>query len=361
MQLKKQEGKMNSHFWKSKILVAIVIGLFSLMMFAEAIPSTAGSSSRQMAQGKGQNQNRELNRTAVKSQSTQAVAADKEEMAEGVKNAESQPQPTVKEHASTAPQVKKKKKFPWLLAIAALLVVGAAVYYFVVINKKYTLTTTVGTGVNGTPATGSVKYKRKSVVNYNYSPASGYTNLVVTLDGAAVAASGTLTMDKDHTLSATATESFVLTVAKNAGVNGTPETGTYTYASGASVSYNYSLASNYIDLVVKIDNAVATASGTIVMSGNHTLNASATFEDPNATYTLVVTFWNNYATGSPAQGTYHYSKGTIVNYDYYGTASYPYVSVYIDMVDTCFKKLPTHCTGTIVMDKDRSVGVQGGL
>ncbi|MCX6554895.1 MAG: hypothetical protein NTZ12_07775 [Candidatus Aminicenantes bacterium] len=302
-----------------------------------------------------------MNQAAAESQPTPTAAASREETAKGMKNAESHSQPTVREYAAPKPPLKKKKRFPWLLAVAATLVVGAAIYYFVMLNKKYTLTTTVGTGVSGTPAAGSVKYKKKTVVNYNYAAADGYTNLVVTLDGAPVAASGTVTMDKDHTLSASATQTYVLAVAKYIGVNGTPETGTYAYASGASVSYNYSLASNYIDLVVKIDNVAATASGTIVMNGNHALNASASFDDPNATYTLVVTFWNYNATGSPAQGTYQYAKGTIVNYDYYGTASYPYVSVYIDMVDTCFQKLPTHCTGTILMNKNRSVGVQGGL
>jgi capsular polysaccharide biosynthesis protein len=355
---------MNSYFWKSKILIVFVIILFSSMMFAEAMPSMAGSDSRLTAQGKEDNEKGESNKVAEKNQSTPAVTANNEDAmtpSAQLKNEESQPQPTVKEHAIAAPQVKKKKKFPWLLVAAVTLVIGAAVYYFVVINKKYSLTTTVGTGVNGTPVTGSAKYKKKSVVNYNYSTASGYTSLVVTLDGTPVAASGTVTMDQNHTLSATATESFVLTVSKNTGVTGTPVSGSYTYASGTVINYSYALASNYINLVVKLDNVAVAASGTFVMDKNRALTASATYTDPNVTYKLVVTFWNSNGTGTPAAGTYYYPNGTTVNYDYYGTASYPYVSVYIDMVDTCFKKLPSHCTGTIVMDKDRSVGVQAGL
>jgi hypothetical protein len=273
-------GDMNSHFWKSKILVAVVIGLFSLMMFAEAMPSTAGSSSRQMAQGKGQNQNGELNRTAVKSQSTQAVAANKEEITEQVKNAESQP--TVREHETSVPQVKKKKKFPWLLVVAVMLVAGAAVYYFVVINKKYTLTTTVGAGVNGTPATGSVKYKKGSVANYNYSAASGYTSLVVTLDGTPVAVSGTVTMDKDHTLSATSVQVHTLTVITYwlAG-SGYPSAGTYYFEKGSVVNYWYSSISHEVQ--VKLDGVKicdhgtvsgtydVPCSGSFVMNDNHTL------------------------------------------------------------------------------------------
>jgi len=352
---------MSTHFWKSKILIAVVIGLFSLMMVAETMPSTKDSSSRRTAQGNGRNGSEELNQAAAEPQPTPTAAASKEETAKGMKNAESHSQPTVREYAAPKPPLKKKKRFPWLLAVAATLVVGAAIYYFVMLNKKYTLTTTVGTGVSGTPAAGSVKYKKKTVVNYNYAAADGYTNLVVTLDGAPVAASGTVTMDKDHTLSASATQTYVLAVAKYIGVNGTPDTGMYTYASGTVINYNYVLASNYINLVVKLDDAAVAASGTFVMNGNHAMTANATYNGPNVTYTLTVEFWNGHGTGTPAAGTYSYPSGTIVNYDYYGTASYPYVSVYIDMVDTCFQKLPTHCTGTILMNKNRSVGVQGGL
>ncbi len=347
---------MSHHFWKSKILIAFVIGLFSLMMFAETMPLTA--------QGKAGNENGEPNQAAEKNQSVPASAVNNEEATAPpaqLKTEEAHSQPTVKEKVAAAPKEKKKKKFPWLLAIAATLLVGAAVYFIIAANKKYTLTTTVGTGVSGEPAAGSAKHKKGSVVNYNYSATNGYTDLVVTLDGAVVAASGTVKMDKNHTLSATAVQSFILTVTKNVGVNGTPETGTYTYASGAVVSYSYTLASNYINLVVKLDNVAVAASGTFVMNANHALTASATYDDPNVTYTLVVEFWNGNGAGTPAAGTYTYPKGTIVNYDYYGTTSYPYISVYIDMVDTCFKKLPNHCTGTIVMNQNRSVGVQAGL
>jgi flagellar basal body-associated protein FliL len=340
---------MNRHFCKSRILIAVVIGLFSLMLVAETMPTSSDSTHRQTAAAQGTNE----------SNGVIPAGATGAESAAGVKSAESNSDLTVREYAAQKPE-KRKKKFPWLL-VAATLVVGAVIFYFVVLNKKYTLTTTMGTGVNGTPVSGSMKYKNGSTVNYDYSAASGYTNLVVTLDGAAVAANGTVKMDKNHALSATATQSFVLAVAKYMGVNGTPDTGMYTYASGTVINYNYVLASNYIDLVVKLDDAAVAASGTFVMNGNHALTANATYNDPNVTYTLVVQFWNSNATGSPAPGTYHYANGTIVNYDYYGTASYPYVSVYIDMVDTCFQKLPTHCTGTILMNKDRSVGVQGGL
>ncbi|MCX6554894.1 MAG: hypothetical protein NTZ12_07770 [Candidatus Aminicenantes bacterium] len=234
---------MNGHFWKSKILVAIVIGLFSLMVFTEvekAAPSTQ------------------------------------------LKNAESLSQPTVREREGTAPQVLQKKKFPWLLVVAVTLVAGAAVYYFVVLNKKYTMTTNVGTGVDGTPATGSVKYKKGSVINYGYTPASGYTSLVVTLDGIPVAASGTVTMDKDHTLSATAVQQHALTVITYwlAG-SGYPSAGTYYFEKGSIVNYWYSSISHEVQVKldgVKIcdhgtvsDTYDVPCSGSFVMNDNHTL------------------------------------------------------------------------------------------
>lgn len=102
---------------------------------------------------------------------------------------------------------KKKKKFPWLLVIGGAVAVGVILY--LVLNKKtkkYDLTVTVGEGVQGTPASGTYTYKKGEVVNYNYSAASGYSDLNVLLDGSPAAASGTITMNSNHTLTAAATE-----------------------------------------------------------------------------------------------------------------------------------------------------------
>jgi len=69
---------------------------------------------------------------------------------------------------------------------------------------KYTLTVSLGEGVTGTPSSGTHSYSKGEVVNYSYSLNSGYTNLVVKLDGQQVNASGTITMNSNHTLNATA-------------------------------------------------------------------------------------------------------------------------------------------------------------
>jgi hypothetical protein len=178
------------------------------------------------------------------------------------------------ESEETAPHAKSGKKFPWLIVAVVVIAGGAALYFLVLKKKNYTLTVNVGEGVTGTPASGSSSNKKGTVVNYSYSLQSGYDNLAVTLDGAAVAASGTITMNANHTLEAKATKTFVLTVTRGEHVTGSPGSGTYTYARGSNVSYSYAPASGYAHLEVKIDNVAAAASGTIAMNDNHTLTAT---------------------------------------------------------------------------------------
>ncbi len=178
------------------------------------------------------------------------------------------------EKEESVPAVKKGGKFPWLIVAAVVIIGGAAVYFLVLKKKNYTLTTTVGEGVTGTPTSGPTTHKKGTVVNYDYSLQSGYNDLSVTLDGAPVAASGTVTMNGDHTLAASATKTFVLTVSRGEYVNGNPASGTYTHARGSNVSYSYTPASGYSGLEVKIDGAAAANSGTIAMNDNHTLTAN---------------------------------------------------------------------------------------
>ena len=128
-----------------------------------------------------------------------------------------------------------------LVAVAG----GAALYFLVLKKKNYTLTVTVGEGVTGTPAAGTSTNKKGTAVAYSYTLQSGYDNLSVTLDGAAVAASGSVTMNANHTLAASATRTFVLTVSRGEHVTGTPASGTYSHASGANVPYSYAPAGGY--------------------------------------------------------------------------------------------------------------------
>jgi formylglycine-generating enzyme required for sulfatase activity len=103
-----------------------------------------------------------------------------------------------------APIVKKHKNFPWLPVILG---VGAGVALVVLLTgkkeQKHALTVDLGTGTSGTPAATST-YSKGQVVAYNYSAQAGYGGLQVRLDNNLVAASGTVTMDADHTLSVSA-------------------------------------------------------------------------------------------------------------------------------------------------------------
>ena len=107
------------------------------------------------------------------------------------------------EQEESAAVAKKGKKFPWLI-VGAVVVIGAAVVFFLLQGKKYELTVNLGEGCSGTPAE-TAKFKKDAAVSYSYSTEAGYGDLQVKLDGVAVAASGTVTMDKAHTLDVSAT------------------------------------------------------------------------------------------------------------------------------------------------------------
>ena len=106
-----------------------------------------------------------------------------------------------------------KKKFPWLLAVAGGVVVGVVLYFLLskkssapAAEQKYTLTVTKGTGILGSPDSGTYSYQKDAVASYNYSLEFDYLfyDLVVKIDGQEVSFQGNLTMDRNHTLSAAA-------------------------------------------------------------------------------------------------------------------------------------------------------------
>ena len=104
-------------------------------------------------------------------------------------------------------QKKKKKKFPVLLVVGGIIVVGVLVFLLTKKKKKeYTLTVTRTEGVGGSPAAGTTTYKEGSTVNYSFTREAGYTDLSVTLDGQPAAASGTITMNSNHSLAASTTK-----------------------------------------------------------------------------------------------------------------------------------------------------------
>jgi hypothetical protein len=100
---------------------------------------------------------------------------------------------------------RKGKKFPWLLVAGGVVVAGVVVY-FLIKSNKYKLKVDIGEGIIGTPENGTHKYKKDEIVNYNYNLQRGYRDLVVTLDGNPVPASGSIEMNGNHSLSVSATK-----------------------------------------------------------------------------------------------------------------------------------------------------------
>lgn len=151
-------------------------------------------------------------------------------------------------------------------------------------EAQFVLTVTVGSGISGTPATGSFSHTEGDLVNYSYAVQTGYENLVVQLDGVAVANAGVITMNANHVLNVTADEVFdvrgewsgILTYSGmnytiqftfsgglySGSVSGSLETigngnGTYTVANGTiefTLNYPYSYRHTYSGNVINENN-----------------------------------------------------------------------------------------------------------
>ncbi len=117
-----------------------------------------------------------------------------------------------------------------------------------------------------------------------------------------------------------------LTVIVSAGVSGSPAAGEYTLKVGDKQSYAYTLNAGYEKLTVLLDGTAVSANGSITISGDHTLQA---YSDENIQYKLTVTV-NEGVTGTPAAGTYMYTKGASVPYSYALAEGYTDLSVKLD-------------------------------
>jgi hypothetical protein len=229
------------------------------------------------------------------------------------------------EKEGPTPEIAKKKKFPWLWVAAGVVVAGVIVYFTLIKKPKYELTVEAGVGVTGTPAVGKYTYKKGKQIAYSYTCIDGYKNLTVLLDGNPVTPSGTILMDKAHSLKATAAQmpDYSLVVKTNVGVTGSPAAGSYQYREGTAIPYNYAVAEDFKDLTVLLDGKTTAASGTITMDQSHSLEATAVKNDE---YTLVVQTEPG-ITGSPAAGTYHYKIGTLVSYQYSVAEGIPFAKL----------------------------------
>jgi formylglycine-generating enzyme required for sulfatase activity len=111
-------------------------------------------------------------------------------------------EPGVQEKESPNPKIKKKKKFPWFWVAVGTIAVVVTIMYLTK-KKSPTLTATVGDGVMGNP-NGKQAYRKGEIANYSYSLLGGYANLSVLLDGVPVQPNGTIVMDKNYSLAASA-------------------------------------------------------------------------------------------------------------------------------------------------------------
>ena len=175
---------------------------------------------------------------------------------------------------------KRKKKFPWGLVGVGVLALIAVIILFSPTwkeKKKYTLTVTRGEGVDGTPASGATTYNEGSVVNYSYSLQSGFSNLVVRVDGVEVSPSGTITMNRNHTLEATAGANVVSFIT---------DTDEVTIGEGSTASFNLRLSAQPTDDVIVTVGRVDGDSSITVQPGS----SSLTFTTSNWNVDQAVTF-----------------------------------------------------------------------
>ncbi|MEI6614232.1 MAG: hypothetical protein WCL37_04995 [Chrysiogenales bacterium] len=238
-----------------------------------------------------------------------------------------------------------------LLILDAVLL--AAVFSFDACKKAdivtATLTVLVSEGVSGIPEAGVYNLDMTNPLQYSFTLKEGYSKLTVLLDGAAIAASGTLTISGVHTLQAYADDHFeyALTVTVTDGISGTPTAGTFNYGQGSLVNYSYAIEDGFFDLVVTLDGVTVESSGTITMSAAHKLSASATagknirgtwllreLYDDGSSFEVTATFSGAYAAGSVidsdgGSGAYTLTGATVaftlvfpaVNYEYSGSFS----------------------------------------
>jgi hypothetical protein len=143
---------------------------------------------------------------------------------------------------------------------------------------------------------------------------------------------------------------FTLTVTVSEGVSGTPAAGTYTYTSGASEAYSYTLAAGYLGLTVLLDGTKVEASGSITMSGNHTLQVSSAGKGQ---FTLIVTVATG-VNGTPTAGTYAYDKGEVVNYSYSPADGYTSLVVSLDGTTV-------NSSGIITMSQNHTLNATAAL
>jgi hypothetical protein len=137
----------------------------------------------------------------------------------------------------------------------------------------FMLTVECSAGVTGEPQPGSFTYSESSSAIYNYSAATGYGDLRVTLDGSAVAASGSIPMNMDHTLSASAGRIAYFQGNWKLDVRWTSQTCSLENGSNLAAA----ATQNGDDITLSVSGMNAVAAGTIDLQGNFELTAEVIY------------------------------------------------------------------------------------
>lgn len=194
----------------------------------------------------------------------------------------------------------KKKKFPWLLVAGG--VVAVVVLYLTVFKKeKYELRMNLGEGVTGSPAE-TRRYKKGTIVNFNYSLQAGYEQLSVKLDGADFDSSGMIIMDCHHSISVTAMKSIPPGTYSGATNQGYPVELRVSNASGVSAVtyYRITMDSGVNDYGYSLN---------LTLSGNsHELITGFTFSFSDTSLDLTGTFTTTGIPGVAGNWDLHYDS-----------------------------------------------------
>lgn len=124
-------------------------------------------------------------------------------------------------------------------------------------------------------------------------------------------------------------QTYSLQVNLSIGAKGTPKGGAYVFDAPSQVVYEYTAKDRYEDLLVKLDGTEIPASGTINITGTHTLDISAT--PTPGDYLLSVTLLPG-VVGSPETGNFYYNRTEQLPYSYTLEDGYTNLRVQLDGV-----------------------------
>ncbi|MCP5051288.1 MAG: hypothetical protein GY940_29250 [bacterium] len=109
------------------------------------------------------------------------------------------------------------------------------------------------------------------------------------------------------------TTELTLTVSVGEGIDGTPVSGSYTHNENDTVDYDYTLKDKYMNLKVFFDGAEIPRTGTITITGNHSLSATS---EPEPGDHLLSVALSQGIDGTPERGNYFYNTGESLDYSY---------------------------------------------